>query len=370
MKKKKINKENIPRTPTYYDQLKMITGEKNDVETIESSLQPTKVIPTRFTSFNRAVVAGGAPVRCTYLIHGPPAGGKSIFLIGLLNSFVENGHFAMMVDAEHASTKEWYNHLKIYMDRILYYQPDTFEDAIDKVDEAMINFKKAKKEGNIHPDACFAFGVDVIHKLVPKGELDELRSDRKGGGAQNLNKGWGMRRANMIATWLGKLTPIVGKENFAFIALAHETEIKDDSKKWLGGTIIKVKGGGELVYEAMLRIRVQQGKSIYEDKELVGRSHVGMIEKNKVGHDREQFKFFIGNGKGSIPSGFDRGSEIFEECCKQNIIVPTGAWYNINDGNNNIERIQGKDNVISLLRNNDNIYNYYFALLNGEISNE
>jgi hypothetical protein len=230
----------------------------------------------------------------------------------------------------------------------------------------MVNFKRMKKDGILSKDACFAFAVDVIHKLAPKDELDALRSDKPKGGAQNINKMWGMRRAAMIAAWLNKLTPIVGKENFAFIAMAHEKMIEDPNSKFIKKYIIQTKGGVELNYESMASIRLVHKNSILDENKIrIGKEHVGIIEKNKVGHDGEKFKFFVGNGKGIVTNGFDRGLEIFEEANSRGIIKPRkqgSSYYDILD-----KPIHGKENVIQLLRTNDDVYNHYYKILQDEL---
>lgn len=363
----------VPVTPAdspVVSALKLISGESKDVPLMSTNLQPIRYLPTIFSSFNRASVIGGAPIRCTYVVHGKAGGGKTAFAVGLVNSFTRLGHFAGYIDAEHAVDKKWFLQLGADPEAILFEQPDTFEETIALVDKWTLNFKKGKAEGHIPQDKAFIIVVDTIHKLVPKRELAQLLasgpSDTKNEKkiTENIDKGWGRLRANLISVWIDKMTPIVGKNDIAFVMLAHEHELQTQGGNW-NDPEYKVKGGQALLFEAMVRVRVTPGSPVMYQTKNGGKIEVGhtsnfTVEKNKVGYPHEAGVFFTSNGKGPAPIGFDLAREAFTEGVRRGVITLTGAWYNLPDGTKH----QGEEQTLAHLRDNPDGYQaLYDALL-------
>jgi recombination protein RecA len=336
-------------------------------------LKPIRYVPTIFSSFNRAIVLGGAPLRATWLIHGPSASGKSAFALGLVNSFTRYGHLAAYIDAEHAVSKQWFDELGADMSAILFEQPDTFEEAVALIDKWVANFKKAKanwqskdpkvKAKGIEPDKGFIIVVDTIHKLVPKRELEKLStpqgSEKKI--AENIDKGWGRLRANLISVWIDKMTPVVGKNDITLVMIAHERD-NPDQDNWFSPEY-KVKGGQSLIYESMVRTRVTAGAPIKIQKSgkkiVVGNTHTIAVAKNKVGYPNEVATIFTSNGKGEAPIGFDLEREVFTEGLLRGVIQQSGSWYYLPGD----EKFQGDDQTIAYLRGNPDAYQELFDAL-------
>jgi len=370
---KKVRTVKIPATPIdgpRLNALKIISGEADNVPVMSTVLQPIRFVPTIFSSFNRAVVLGGAPLRVTWLIHGPSASGKSAFALGLVNSYTRYGHLAAYVDAEHAVSKQWFYELGADMNAILFKQPDTFEEAIAEIDMWIANFKKAKKNWHskdpkikakgIEPNKGFIIVIDTIHKLVPKRELEQLTTPK---GAKkkiedNIQKGWGRLRANLISVWIDKMTPVVGKNDITLVMIAHERD-NPDQEDWFAPDY-KVKGGQALVYESMVRTRVTAGSPIKMKKDgkkiITGLTHNINVAKNKVGYPNENAKIFTSNGKGNAPIGFDLEREVFHEGLRRGIIEISGSWYYLPDG----AKAQGDEQLITYLRDNPDAYQALF----------
>jgi len=350
------------RPSTTSDLLKIIAGDSKNLPTMSSKLAPIRYIPTIFTSFNRAVVIGGAPVRATWLVHGPTASGKTVFALGMVNSFMNQGHIAAYIDAEHAISKTWFQQLGADMDNILFEQPDTFEDAVDQVDKWLTNFRVNKEKGIIPATTAFIIVVDVIHKLVPKKELAKI-TGKASSDRNPLDAGWGRYRANLISVWIDKLTPFVGKNDVAFVMLAHERE-SAHTDNWFAPDY-KVKGGAGLMFEAMVRVRLNEAVPIYTQSKSsgkkieVGKKHSFKVAKNKVGYPNESGVFFTSNGKGTAPIGFDLAQEIFVEAENRGIVKSSGSYYIFPDDT----KVQGKENAYVYLRDPDNYQSLYDELL-------
>lgn len=354
------------------DMLTAISGDAKKIVTLDD-LEPIPAVPTIFTSFNRAVVLQGAPGKTTWVIHGPPGGGKTAFCLGIASSFVANGHVAIYIDAEYALEKKWVVALKTLTGGIMMYHPESFEDAFDQVDIWIHNFAKAKADGKIPEDRLCIIFVDTIHKLPPKREIEQLAAFKPNHGktkhgGDNINKGWGMLRANMITSWVDHLTPQVSKHGISFVALAHEKEEKNDD--W-GKPDYKVKGGSSLLFEAMVRIRIAQGKKQFEEiggkKYIVGQEHVASVEKNKVGHPHEFFRFFTSNGKGVAPAGFDLTKEAVTEALWRKVLITSGSWIYL--PYDRTQKFQGSDQLMSYLRENPTAMEEFTEFLNDDLAN-
>jgi len=338
---------------------------------MDQALRPVRYIPTIFPSLNRALQLGGAPLCATYVLHGPPGGAKTAVALGLASSFTRQQHAAAIIEAEHALSKKWAVKLNVPMEGILFNQPDNFEEAIDLVDGWIENFKTSKESGRIPEDRGFIIIIDTIHKMPPKYELKQMRSANKGGGAENINKGWGRYRANMISSWIDSLTPKVGKNDIAFVALAHEKDAQQDQDKdkdWYADDY-RVKGGKSLLFEAMVRLRCRATKRIFEarggKKILVGREHKIMVEKNKVGFPHDEATIYIGNGRGSMPLGFDLAQEAFVEAKARDLLEISGSNYTFPGEDETT--INGRENAIEYLRTHPDAYEELYDLLNDTI---
>jgi recombination protein RecA len=358
--------------PSIKEMLSFISKDAASIKTL-SDIRTIPAVPTIFTSFNRAVVLGGAPAKTTWVVHGPPAGGKSAFALAMCNSFRKHGNIAAYIDAEYAMEKKWLTALQADMDGILYHAPTSFEDAFDKVDEWIINFEKAKIDGNIPDDTLFIIIVDTIHKMPCKREIASLRPGANNGntthGGDSMNKGWGMLRANMITTWMDHLTSQVSNNGIAFLALAHESPKKTET--W-GEAEYQVKGGKSLIHEAMVRVRIQPSKPILMPtsggkKIIIGQEHNGTVEKNKVGHPYERFTFFTSNGKGGVPLGFDLVQEAVNECEKRKLLMKSGAWIYLPYDKN--QKFNGKEKLMAHLREDAVAFEEFVDYLNDDLVN-
>ena len=354
--KKKILKpkksQDFFQIPDLSDELSIICDKINDFTTMDVQ-QSHLIVPTIFTSFNRAIQIGGAPTGCLWLVYGPWGQGKTAFTLGMIISFLISGNPALFIDAEHAAdTQNWFKALggSGLLRNCLYYKPKSYEDTVERVFTAINNFNNAKLEGKIAPDKCFIIVLDSINKLVPENELADLLK---------IGKGYPIR-ALFNSLFTDKLTPVVGSSNVAFVMIAQERE-KLDAQVFERAS--RVKGGEAIKFDSSVMVRVTRGESIKEQKGtgksakkfVTGYKHNAVIEKNKVGPCFEHFNFFTSNGKGSVPLGFDTAREVTEEGILRKVIAKSGTSYflpntvPVNDDN---MKFVGKENVMQYLREN------------------
>ena len=326
-KVKKIKKgtsKSRPLQSPLMDELNLVAEGVSGFKTMDEAAESV-IVPTIFTSFNRAMQVGGAPTGCIWLLHGPWGSGKTALSVAMIRSFQEQGHLTAFIDAElTAETKRWIPALGVETGACLYYEPETYEQTAEAIAKTLTNFREGKASGNIHPDRCFCMVLDSINKLVPKKELEKLG---KVGKAYPL-------RAIMNSSMLNFLTPIVQKENITFIVLAQES-VKIDAgqfeKKY------RVKGGEQMWFDSTICIRVlgaqelklgkkKEGVKI-DNRPVIGHKHPYVVEKNKIGIAKDRGTFFTSTGRGEVEVGFDLVREVHAESIKRKFFSKEGAWY-------------------------------------------
>lgn len=302
--------------------------------TASEVLDVIQAVPTCFPDFNRATGVGGLPVSRITVVHGPSHGGKSIFVLGLIKSFLEHGYMGGYVDAEHATG------LTFAMDTIGdlnrypgFYatRPSSYEETIENVDEFLA---KAAAKVEKYPNFRSIMVVDSINKLTPKRELSKMlkagQVDK--GGADEMAKGHqGRYRAQLNQAWLDHLTPKLAKAKCAMVVIAQE---RDDNDDFLGDSF-KVKGGRALIFDSSLVIRVLKSAPVWINKSdkknhlMYGFKHRLRIWKSKVGPMDGRYTdslFHVSNGKLTAP-GLDLARDLVHVGVEMGIIKTSGSWY-------------------------------------------
>ena len=134
-------KKLIPKKSKVSKELEKIAKDVGEFKFLKD-VEKIAFIPTIFSSFNRAVKLGGAPVSCIWIIHGPNAQGKTAMAVAMLISFQRLGHIACFVDAEHTADADWFKKLGLDIDRTFYYQPEDFEEAIKTIDKLIKSYRE------------------------------------------------------------------------------------------------------------------------------------------------------------------------------------------------------------------------------------
>lgn len=307
-------------------------------------LDKVTVVPTPFPDFNRATRVGGLPVRRIHTIHGPTHGGKSAFVGGLIKGFVEQGHAACYVDAEHATPNEFFAELLggplDDFPGFLAERPRSYEEIIEKVDSFLAWVKGLRLDPkNPNPDLCSIIVIDSINKLTPKRELKnildaqgEIKKGRNGeNGADELAKGHHARyRAALNQAWLDHLVPLLADANCAFVIIAQERGEDEDGYEMKD--IVKVKGGAALLFDASILARVEKAAPDRDgdgkDAPIIGFRHRVRIWKSKVSHMDGRWTdcyFHLSNGV-LTPAGFATARDALLAGEKLGILELNKAW--------------------------------------------
>jgi recombination protein RecA len=313
-------------------------------------------VRTVFPDFNRASRVGGLPVRRIHTVHGPSAGGKTAFVLGLAKSFVDVGYLTGYIDAEYTLGIGFANNiLKDIKDKpnFLAKRPSSFEDAMRSVDQFLNNAIKVKSK---YSNSKSLLIIDSINKLVPKRELSNVlkRGEMSVSGASELSKGHhGRYRASLNQAWLDHLTPRVSESDTAIVFIAQERD--NDSAKDFLKKEFKVKGGAALIFDASLVMRVYKSSPVYinpssdnkGNDNICGFSHKVRIWKSKVAHMDGRYTdciFNLSNGK-LTQSGLDTVRDALNAGVYYDVVKKSGSWFTYEN-----YRSQGFNNMLIKFR--------------------
>jgi len=308
--------------PDTSEQLAVLLDGVKDVGLLSDKVEQD-VVQTIFTGFNRASRVAGAPLGCMVLVHGPSRGGKTAFAGGLVLSFQRSGHLAYYVDSETTLSKKWYEQCEIATHLLPYDRPDSYEEAANKIDKVITNFKNGREKGTIDESQGLLIVIDSITKLTPKKELEKAASGEVG-------KTFPLR-ALFNSIWLDKLTPVVAKLPILFLMIAHEKRVMETDPKMAKFKRFKPKGGDALIYDTSMIVHVDTAKKLNVTRTkggkkittMIGQQHRAKVTKNKLGIVSEEFYFVMSNGKGSTPIGFDLAKDVMHEVrVRDGIVCP------------------------------------------------
>jgi recombination protein RecA len=308
----------------------------------------TKVqaVPTVFVQLDAITRVAGWPTKRFGMVHGPSNEGKTAFLIGLMLSFLQRGHFASLVDAERTTPATW---LEQMMRKFAHHpgfvalRPTTYEATVDAVRQWCTTIGEAKAKGEIDPTTSGIVVVDSLRKLVPKKLLatllkegaEEQETKKRYGGSKGVD-GLGGRAAQMKAAlnaaWLDEMVPLLDQTGTSMIVIARESENPDQHQQW-DGEDFKVGGGKAIFYDSSMVVRVLRDgwvRDVNDDGEVtdVGERHCIEIRKTKVGRKEARIPtgyFHTSNGV-ITPAGFDRTRDVLDLAKREGVVQTHGSW--------------------------------------------
>jgi recombination protein RecA len=276
-------------------------------------------------------------------IYGPESSGKTTlacYLAGQCqNHYFEdkqrNGVVAY-VDVEHALDPAYAKVFGLDMDKVIFSQPDSAEQALDIVEDL------------VESDLVDMIVLDSVAALSPQAELDGEMGDNQMG-----------LLARLMGKACRKLQSLM-KPKSATVVFINQIRYKIGV---IYGNPETVPGGNALKFFAAVRLVTRPGDAIDENDTQIGMiSRVRSI-KNKVAppHRNCEMKIL-----------FDSGYQIEEEYVlafqKYGIIKKAGGWFSIPIGEGDPEKIQGAERVIEWLRAHPVVYDDFKAKLKTAMS--
>jgi recombination protein RecA len=271
-------------------------------------------------------------------IYGPESSGKTTlacYLAGQCQKHYfedkqRNGVVAY-VDVEHALDPVYAKVFGLDMDKVIFSQPDSAEQALDIVEDL------------VESDLVDMIVLDSVAALSPQAELDGEMGDHHMGLLARL---MGMACRKLQSAMKPKSPTVIFINQIRYkIGVIY-------------GNPETVPGGNALKFFAAIRLVTRPGDAIEEDGTQIGMiSRVRSI-KNKVSppHKNCEMKIL-----------FDSGYQIEEEYVlafqKYGIIKKAGGWYSIPIDNGESEKIQGAERVIEWLQLHPGVYDDFKAKL-------
>jgi recombination protein RecA len=265
-------------------------------------------------------------------IYGPESSGKTTlacFFAGeCQNHFFEdkqrNGVVAY-VDVEHALDPAYAKVFGLDMDKVIFSQPDSAEQALDIVEDL------------VESDLVDMVVIDSVAALSPQAELvGEMGDTQMGLLARLMGKACRKLQSSM-------------KPKSPTVIFINQIRFKIGV---VYGNPETVPGGNALKYFSAIRLVTRSGDTIEgKDGNQIGMTSRVRSIKNKVAppHRNCEMKIL-----------FDSGYQIEEEYVlafqKYGIIKKAGGWFSVPVGESEPEKIQGAERVIEWLRAHPAIY--------------
>jgi recombination protein RecA len=271
-------------------------------------------------------------------IYGPESSGKTTlacYLAGQCQKHYfedkrRNGVVAY-VDVEHALDPAYAKVFGLDMDKVIFSQPDSAEQALDIVEDL------------VESDMVDMVVLDSVAALSPQAELDGEMGDNQMGLLARL-MGKACRKLQAVMKPKSPTVIFVNQIRYKIGVVYGNPEV--------------CPGGNALKYFAAIRVVTRLGESLEKDGIQIGMTSRVRVIKNKVAppHRNCEMKIF-----------FDTGYQIEEEYVtafqKYGIIRKAGGWYSIPVGDGDPEKIQGAERVIDWLRVNRAVYDDFKAKL-------
>jgi recombination protein RecA len=302
-------------------------------------LTRVRAVPTRFVQFDHATRVGGLPIERFMMVHGPSNEGKSLFLLGLMDSFLARDHLAFLVDAERTTPITWADQVMSHSQSPGFFadRPKTYEQTVETIRRFLLRVKEQRDKGILPEDTSAIVAVDSIRKLVPANILAKIIKDTEKNGIDGMGGRAAQIKAAMNSQWMDEVTPLLEETGTCMVVVARETD-DGEADKWarMAGTDYKVGGGKALYYDSSLVMRVERASYVQERGEdpavkakVYGERHRVTIRKSKIAGREEKVStayFHTSNGT-FIPYGFDRARDLIEMGVQFELIEKSGAWF-------------------------------------------
>ena len=276
------------------------------------TLGDTKPVATNLLSTGSLMIdkilGGGIAFGRATEIYGVESSGKSTLCLHIAAECQRNGGTVAYIDTENALDTKYAAQLGVDVQKLIFSQPDSAEQALEIVD-------MLAQSGKVN-----LIVLDSVAALAPQAELDGEMSDMTIGLV-----------ARLLSKSLRKITHTLNEKNCAVIFI---NQLRDKiSTGFSMGPSEGTPGGRALKFFASQRIELRKTTAIKEGADVVGTKVKVKIVKNKISPPMKTCEIPLIFGK-----GFSGGDEVLDLALEFGLCLQSGAFYTSYDG----QRFQGK----------------------------
>ena len=254
------------------------------------------------------ILGGGIGFGRVTELYGVESSGKSTLCLHIAAECQKNGGTVAYIDTENALDTKYAAQLGVDVQKLIFSQPDSAEQALEIVD-------MLAQSGKVN-----LIVLDSVAALAPQAELDGEMSDMTIGLV-----------ARLLSKSLRKITHTLDEKNCAVIFI---NQLRDKiSTGFSMGPSEGTPGGRALKFFASQRIELRKTTAIKEGADVVGTKVKVKIVKNKISPPMKTCEIPLIFGK-----GFSGGDEVLDLALEFGLCLQSGAFYTSYDG----QRFQGK----------------------------
>jgi recombination protein RecA len=271
-------------------------------------------------------VGGGFPLGRTVELYGPLSSGKSLIALRTIVEFQKLNKSVVYLDSENTFDPRFAKLIGVDPDKLVISQISAGEDVFDLIDKLL------------ETETALVV-VDSVAALLPiYEEENEMAKQTIGLHARLMSKG------------LRKITARAAKNKTLILFI---NQIREKPTQYGNPNI--TTGGRALGFYSSLRIEVNRGELIEEDKKVIGQQVKFRVTKSKVSQPFREgyFLFYHPDVDATTPQVvFDAADEMVSMLLLQNKIVRRGAYYDVVG-----KTFQGREELENELRSNPDFYN-------------
>lgn len=290
-------------------------------------VQNVDVISTGSLNLDVQLGVGGLPMGRVNTIYGEPSSGKTTIALQLCAEAQKKGYLVAYLDSEHAMDLGYAKALGVDLKHMLFSQPDSGIQCFKIAEELL-------KNTNVK-----LIVFDSVSSMLTQAEINGEIGDNNIG-----------RQAKMMSDGIKRLIPLMTKSNCMCFFIS---QTRKNIGVMYGDTDI-MSGGEALKFYSTIIMKIWKKQSPSTEK-INGEEIATSVEttvkvtKNKVAPPFRTAKFIIRYGQ-----GVSQIEEIVDLAVKFGLIEKAGGWFRYKD-----EKIQGKDNVIKWLKNDESLQQHF-----------
>lgn len=313
-------------------------GENTAQVLTQDYVRDIKVFSSGSLALDLALGRGGIPRGRIVEFYGPESAGKTtLALLHMAEVQKADEGAVAFIDAEHTFDPVLAASYGVQLDKLVYIDPKTAENAIDTTD-ALI------RTGEVR-----LIVIDSVPSLTPSKVAES-----------SIEQQTMALLARFMSTTLQKITGPAYQHDCTVLFI-NQLRDKVGAHSPIPGHVPQITPGGRsLPFYASVRLNIKRTDRLTEGNEPIGQRMKVQVIKNKVGVPHKEATFDL-----YYNEGVDRIDEISQIAIYAKIIKQGGAWFSLVDENGEVVerdgvvyKWQGRSKFVDALREDAWLLNY------------